>query len=258
MTHLTVTRLSVTPVKGLALHHPDSVGLTENGVPGDREFYLEDATGRVQSCTHNRALYGLSSTFEDGVLEVTRGGEVLRRGEVEPAEPVTSDFFGLHEVAGDTVADHGWSTFFSELIGKDVRFLRARDSAYDVEPVTLLGASSIAELEQRSGVQDVDARRFRMLIDFEGGDPHVEDSWDGRLLRVGDAVLRGGGPVQRCAATTRDPDTGAIDLQTLRFITSYRGRQDSVFGMGANFGVYATVVEPGSVRVGDSLLVESP
>jgi uncharacterized protein YcbX len=252
---LTVTRLSVTPVKGLTLHHPDSIELTEHGVPGDREFYLEDSTGRVQSCTRNRALYGLSSRVADGVLEVTRGDEVLRRGAVDPASPVTSDFYGLHEVSGDTVADEGWSTFFSELIGKDVRFLRARESAYDVEPVTLLGASSIEELSRRSGVEDIDPRRFRMLVDFEGGDPHVEDTWEGRLVRVGDALLRGGGPVQRCAATTRDPDSGAIDLQTLRHIAAYRGRQDSVFGLGSNFGVYATVLEPGTIRVGDHLEV---
>jgi uncharacterized protein YcbX len=95
-----------------------------------------------------------------------------------------------------------------------------------------------------------------MLVDFAGGDPHVEDTWDGRLVRVGGALLRGGGPVQRCAATTRDPDSGAIDLQTLRLITGYRGRQDSVFGLGANFGVYARVVEPGTVRVGDEISVE--
>ncbi len=256
MAELTVARLSVTPVKGLALHHPDEVELTEHGVPGDREFYLVDRTGRPQSCTHNRALYGLTSTFRDGILEVTRGDEVLRRGTVDPATPVTNDFFGLHQVAGDTVTDPGWTEFFSDLIGKDVQFLRARGSAYDVEPVTLLGAASIEELSRRSGV-DIDPRRFRMLVDFEGGEPHAEDAWDGRLVRVGEALLRGGGPVQRCAATTRDPDTGAVDLQTLRHITSYRGRQDSVFGLGANFGVYATVVEPGTVRVGDSLSLET-
>ena len=69
--------------------------------------------------------------------------------------------------------------------------------------------------------------------------------------------MRGGGPVQRCAATTRNPASGAVDLQTLRAIRNYRGLQDSVFGLGANFGVYGEVVEPGRVAVGDRLRVRS-
>ena len=74
-------------------------------------------------------------------------------------------------------------------------------------------------------------------------------------LRLGDVVARVGGPVKRCAATTRHPDTGVINLQTLRMIGAYRGRQQSAFGLGFNFGVYADVVTPGSIRVGDVITV---
>jgi uncharacterized protein YcbX len=59
--------------------------------------------------------------------------------------------------------------------------------------------------------------------------------------------------VQRCAGTTRHPDSGSVDLKTLSLIGDYRGRQESIFGPGFNFGVYATVVTPGTVSVGDSL-----
>lgn len=44
-----------------------------------------------------------------------------------------------------------------------------------------------------------------MLVEFSGGQAHLEDSWEGDLLEVGDAVLRVGGPIHRCAAPTRDP-----------------------------------------------------
>ena len=37
-----VTRLSVTPVKGLALHHPDEIVLLRTGAVGDREFFVID------------------------------------------------------------------------------------------------------------------------------------------------------------------------------------------------------------------------
>ena len=59
-----------------------------------------------------------------------------------------------------------------------------------------------------------------------------------------------GGPVPRCATTTRDPSTGQRDLDTLRAIAAYRGRRD---GKDIDFGVYAQVVRPGRVRVGDAV-----
>jgi uncharacterized protein len=68
-------------------------------------------------------------------------------------------------------------------------------------------------------------------------------------------VLRGGGPVPRCAATTRDPDRGARELPTVRMIKSYRGVQVNEVGGGVNCGVYADVVREGAVRVGDPLIV---
>ena len=46
-----------------------------------------------------------------------------------------------------------------------------------------------------------------------------------------------------------------MDLQTLRLIMAYRGRQSSDFGIGANFGTYGAVLEPGTISVGDTLTV---
>jgi uncharacterized protein YcbX len=61
--------------------------------------------------------------------------------------------------------------------------------------------------------------------------------------------------VKRCAATTRAPASGAVDLQTLRLITAYRGRRESELGVGATFGLYCHVLEPGTVSGGDRLRV---
>jgi uncharacterized protein YcbX len=257
----TVTRLSTTPVKGLLLHHPDSIDLTTQGAVGDRLFYLLDDTGKLQSCTGNPGLFGLSAAYdrESRRLEVSRRDELLLGGTVEPAKAVDTDMWGLRTLTADVVADPVWSTFFSAVVRRRVQFVQARGSAYDVQPVTLLGTASVQELAHRSGVPSIDSRRFRMLIEFSGGDPHIEDSWNGNLLEVGRAILRVCGPVKRCAATTRDPDSGAVDLQTLRLITAYRGRQESVLGLGANFGVYCEVVTPGTISVGDDLrLVNDP
>ena len=253
----TITRLSVTAIKGLALHHPDSIELTTHGAVGDRLFYLVDDDGALQSCTRNPGLFGLSATYDDESrrLVVTRGDEVLVEGVAEVAAAVDTDMWGLRTIVGDTLADPMWSDFFSDAVGGRVHLVRARESAFDVQPATLLGTKSVEELARHAGLSHVDSRRFRMLIEFAGGDPHVEDTWTGKRLDIGGAVLRAGGPVKRCAATTRDPDSGAVDLQTLRLIMAYRGRQSSDFGLGANFGTYGAVLEPGTISVGDTLTV---
>jgi uncharacterized protein YcbX len=130
------------------------------------------------------------------------------------------------------------------------------DGAHDVEPLTLLGDASTHRLAEQAGVAEVDSRRFRMLIEFDGAPAHAEDDWRGRHITIGSVVAEVGGPVQRCAGTTRNPETGEVDLRTLQLIGDYRGRQDSVFGMGFNFGVYATVITEGRIRVGDELLLQ--
>jgi uncharacterized protein YcbX len=42
-----VSRFSVTPVKGTALHHPTGLTLTRNGILDTRRFYLVDARHRL-------------------------------------------------------------------------------------------------------------------------------------------------------------------------------------------------------------------
>jgi uncharacterized protein YcbX len=48
--------------------------------------------------------------------------------------------------------------------------------------------------------------------------------------------------------TTRNPDTGVRDWDSLKAIKGYRGVGGDA---GIHFGVYASVVEPGRVSVGD-------
>jgi uncharacterized protein YcbX len=42
-----IESIAVTPVKGLGLNRPASVGLTETGVLGDRRYAMVDARGGV-------------------------------------------------------------------------------------------------------------------------------------------------------------------------------------------------------------------
>jgi uncharacterized protein YcbX len=91
-----------------------------------------------------------------------------------------------------------------------------------------------------------------MLIDLEGATAHEEDTWIGRRIALGDAILEVTKPDARCAITTHDPDTGEPDLDTLRTLILYRGLRE---GKHADLGVLADVVQPGRIRVGDEVQV---
>jgi uncharacterized protein YcbX len=91
-----------------------------------------------------------------------------------------------------------------------------------------------------------------MLIGVGGTEAHEEDEWVGKLVRVGEAVIRLHEEVARCAITTQDPDSGVPDFDTLREIKSYRGTRDDD-GKHIDFGVFGEVEEPGIVRLGDAV-----
>jgi uncharacterized protein len=246
----TLVRISTTPVKSLLLHHPDEIELEPFGVARDRRFYLIREDGRLLAGLHHGPLALVRADWDPGPdrLTLTFPEREVVEDDVRLGEPVLTDFWG-HRVEGRLVVGP-WSEALSAFAGRPVRLVKTdvRAGGVDAEPLTLVSSESVAELARRAGLDAVDARRFRMLLEIEGCAPHEEDTWSGRHLRIGDAVVEIGGPVPRCATTTRDPDTGKRDLDTLREIAAYRGKRD---GKKIDFGVYAQVVRPGRVRVGD-------
>jgi uncharacterized protein len=248
-----VTRFSVTPVKGLTLHHPEEIALDEHGMPANRRFYLVREDGRLFSGLQHGPLVRVRAEWDevaDRLLLRFPDGRVVE-GEVRLGEPVRTDFWQRRDVPG-RVVEGPWAEALSAHASRRLRLVKADvpGAGVDVEPVTLVSEESVAELARQSGRDAVDGRRFRMLIDLAGCSPHEEDTWIGREVRIGEARLEVSGPVARCATTTRDPATGLRDFDTLREIAAYRGRRD---GHDIDFGVYARVLEPGRIRVGDAV-----
>jgi hypothetical protein len=232
------------------LHHPDEIRLDPFGVAVDRRFYLIREDGRLLAGVHHGPLALVLADWDalrDRLRFTFPDGAVVE-DDVRLGAPELTDFWG-HRVEGRLVVGP-WAEALSVFAGRPVRLVKADVSAgaVDVEPVTLVSSESIAELAGRAGLDSLDGRRFRMLLEIEGCAPHEEDTWRGRHVRIGEALLEIGGPVPRCATTTRDPATGQRDLDTLREIAAYRGKRE---GKHVDFGVYASVVEPGRVRVGD-------
>ena len=249
-----VSTLTTTPIKGLALHHPQHVDVTADGIVGNRAFFLVDTDGGLVSITDHGdlALYSAEWDHDVDVLRVHGPDGLVAEDVVARGAEVGIDFYGLRTVHGHVVA--GFGDVFTGILGLPVRLVAGDTGAYDVHGLSVLGTASSRAIAERNDADEVDPRRWRMNIEITTDEPHVEDSWRGRRLRVGEVVVEMGGPVKRCAATTRNPDSGAVDLQTLRMIRAYRGRQETVEdGFGFYFGVYATAVTPGRIHLGDEV-----
>jgi uncharacterized protein YcbX len=247
-----VARLSLAPVKGLALHHPDEVFLGRDGIPGDRRFYLIDPDGRLVNDKTCGEIMQVRPEVSNGSLSLALPDRGSVDGEVALGDGVDTSFYG-RPVKGRLV--HGpFSEALSDFAGRPLRLVQAdlQGSAVDrVHVVSLVSDGSLRALARHAGVDSVDGRRFRMNVELDGCDEHEEDAWIGRELTVGGARIRVTGPVGRCVVTTRDPDTGISNLDTLKALAGYRTLKE---GKSFGCGVCGDVLAPGTVRVGDSLV----
>jgi uncharacterized protein YcbX len=251
-----VSWISRTPVKSLALQHLQQVELGEGGVECDRRFYLVGEAGRLISNKDFPAFQLIRASYDEAqdalTLMLADGREVA--GTVERGEEVTTRFYRGERTARLVLGP--WSGVLSELAGEPLRLVEPSTSAVDRGrngAATLLATASLGALGERLGVESVDGRRFRMNFGLEGLDAHEEDTWIGRRVRLGDAVVIPLGNVGRCVITTQNPDTGVSDLDTLKGLAAYR--RDIETTEPLPFGVHAAVAQAGRVRVGDAVSV---
>lgn len=247
-------RFSIAPVRGLGLEHPDEIDLTEAGVAEDRRFYVIDAEGRQRDglTIANAALVGAHTDHDATRLRLTLPDGTIVEGDVRPTDPVETTIYSRTAVGH--FLDGPWDEALSAFLGRPLRLVRCDrpGGTRRGNTVSLVSDGSLDRLGQHLGVGAADSRRFRMLIDIAGAEPHEEDRWIGRRIAVGEAVIAVTKPDARCAITTKDPDTGERDLDTLRVIASYRGLRDDKH---ADFGVLGDVERPGRIRIGDEVTV---
>jgi uncharacterized protein YcbX len=245
--------LSLAPVKGLRVARRESVLLERRGVVGDRCFYLIDDRGRMVNAKHSGALHEISAELdEDGqalTLSFPSGERIT--GAVALGASLTasyrSDLRPVHLIEGR------FSEVISAHAGEELRLVGPADGSPTVDrgvagAVTLVAAESLRELSQLAGCE-LDARRFRMSIEIEGAGAFAEDGWLGRELIVGEATIRPRGHVGRCIVTSRDPETGVLDVPTLDLLRDLRG--DAATTEPLAMGVWGEVLTPGRVALGD-------
>ena len=233
-----VLRLSVTPVKGLTLHHPDSVRLDASGAVGDRDFCLADERGKLVSVTRSGGLLGLRAEHDDERLTL-RDDAAERTAPVTLGDPLSVDLEGYRYMPGRIVPGP-WDALLAERAGRPVRAGPGRPPGRWLRRAAR-HHPRVARPSRNSSATPgapIDPRRFRMLIDLETDMPHVEDTWAGgasaargRVRGLGPRpALRRHHPSPRARRARPPAGEGDQGLPRLR---------ETEIGPGVPFGVYA-------------------
>jgi uncharacterized protein len=122
---------------------------------------------------------------------------------------------------------------------------------FDCALVHLLTTATLDRLRVLYPEGRFEVRRFRpnIVVETAKGDrDFVENAWIGHVLAIGDAVrLSITGPCPRCVMTTLPQSDLPKDTGILRTAAQHNR---------ANVGVYASVVQGGDIRRGDSVRLE--
>jgi hypothetical protein len=125
-----------------------------------------------------------------------------------------------------------------------VEFESPPGTYYDAFPLLVVTESALRAVAEAVPDSNADVRRFRPSIVVGGApDGHPEFGWAGRRATIGSAEVEFVEPCPRCVMVTRAVGADVpADRAVLRHI---------VRDLDQNLGVYARVVVPGEVAVGD-------
>jgi uncharacterized protein YcbX len=258
--HPRVSGLSLAPVKGLRIARVERALIDRDGLRGDRTLFLVDGRGRMLNGKRHGALQQVAARLEGERLTLAFPGGMELDGELRRGEALEVSFFSRPREA--RLVEGPFSLALSEHVGEPVRLVAFADGGAAVDrgrqgAVTLVSEASIASLAELAREGALDPRRFRMSLEISGAEAFAEDSWIGRDLRIGaEALVRLKGHVGRCLVTSRDPDTGKMDVATLELLRRLRGEAATTEPLA--LGVYGAVMNPGPVALGDEVFLLPP
>jgi uncharacterized protein len=196
------------PVKSMAGEALERAEVGLDGIAGDRHVVVAGPHGLVTSRTRPRllALHGTLSAEGEPLVERQPAGSAAAAALVQAAAGPEAQLAML-----DT------------------------SERFDILPLLVATDGAIKAFGR-------DGRRLRPNIVLGGVDGLAERDWEGRLLRIGDVVIRLDSLRARCIMTTFHPDTLVQDVEVLKDI----GRR-----FDGKLALNAAVQHGGTIALGD-------
>ena len=284
--HIKIIDIFRYPIKSMGGHSLQQTHLSEMGIPGDRCWTLKDEQrGGIKGGKRFPALMGMSArlqaepddtqpsphaaiTLADGRVLHTDSADINDRLSEEIGAPVSLwpllskdqlEHYRRQPLPDGVDQEAAFREVFARLPDEPLPDLSAFPAElmsyesppgtyFDAFPLLLLSTSALSSMAAHRADSEFDLRRFRpnILVDTpEPGFP--EDAWAGRTGRLGGAVLKFEMACPRCVMTTHGFNTLPKDPGIMRAL---------VQANNGNLGVYASVVQPGQIKLGDTLELE--
>jgi uncharacterized protein len=248
--------------------------VTRHGLAGDRQYALIDsATGKVASAKNPKKWPALFD-FRASLAHPAAGGADLApvRVTLPDGEIVASEQSDIHRVLSNAVKREVTlqragidrqpvaAPATAEAYWPDMDGLNDRDTVtefglpegtfFDCASVHLLTTNTIDRLRELYPQGRFEMRRFRpnIVVHGAGAAGFLENVWVGRILAIGDAVrIRIDRPCVRCVMTALAQSDLPYDPGILRTAAQHNAAQ---------VGVYASVLQGGRIRRGDTVRIE--
>ncbi|WP_237405123.1 MOSC domain-containing protein [Actinacidiphila reveromycinica] len=261
------------PVKSMLGEEVGAAEVTERGLPHDRGLALvHRESGKVASAKNPRMwrrLLTLSAHATPAAVRIVPpDGKALWSTDADVDERL-SELLGqpvvltgrppagaeLDRAHPDEVLRHG----IRAPVGVDVGRLGGaapEGTFFDFAPLHLITSATLRRIGELSPLGAVDVARYRPNIVVDGaGAGFAENDWLGRDLRIGERLtLRVIARTPRCAVPTLAHGPLPRDTHALR-VPAAHNRVEPMADSDPQpcAGVYAQVVRPGRVAVGDRL-----
>lgn len=253
------------PVKSMMGEELNACEITKKGLLGDRAYgVIDNETGKLANAKNphkwpNMFRYRASFTEPpqenapapsvritlpsgDSIMSTDEDkDEILSRSlqrDVNLASPSSTDvqFEGYIPKEIEELDDNG--SIFTRTSPEGTFF--------DIDFVHIISTSTINYLRKLAPESRIEARRFRpnIIIEVPDTEGFVENDWVGKTLTIGDVQLKVSQETKRCVMTTLAQGDLPKDLNVLRSI---------VKNNTGSFGVYASVVKPGKIKIEDTV-----
>jgi len=258
MINLTVSGLSIYPVKSCREVKQNSAWVEDFGLKNDRRWMVVDENG-VMLTQRKIAKMCLIQP------ELVENGLVLKTISMDPLYleyplankkiivKVWADQCQAYD-AGDEAAS--WlSQFLSikcrlvyfpddEFRQVDLNYAKQGDKTAfsDGFPLLLISQESLDDLNQRLPVP-VTMNRFRPNIVVQGCQPFAEDAW--KKIRIGEIIFRIVKPCSRCVIPSINIETAEKEKEPIKTLVNYRKRDNKIF-----FGQNVIADTNGKIEVG--------